>query len=296
MKALRLLIRAVLTLLALLVIVVLGLFLVGRNRLSTAPSVSAAPLTVTNDAESIERGKYLANVSACRGCHGPNLEGTPFQDGAPIGYVPAPNLTSGMGGVAADYSDEAWALAIRHGVAADGRTIVIMPSFHYDSYGDEDLADLIAYLKTVPAVDNDLGARAFQFPGNIIFGVFAYGSWAVNSVDHEAVGGPAPTRGVSAEYGEYLIDIASCGSCHAENLAGNYGQLDTPLGPNLTSLQNDWSRDEFAAAVRSGINRDGEPIDTEMPWQYYGVMDDSDIDALWNYLTSLDVLADGQEE
>lgn len=278
-------------LLALLLVIVLGLFMFGRNRLNNAPTVAASPVTVSEDAESIARGEYLTNVSACGACHGgPDLSGMVFVDEAPIGYVPANNLTSGAGGIGADYTDADWELAIRHGVAADGRTIVVMPSYHYDSYSDDDLADMIAYLKNVPPVDNDLGPRQIMPPGNIIFGVMAYSGWSVNNIEHEAVGSYTPPGDDSAEQGQYLVEIGSCGSCHAENLAGNYGQIEGPLGPNLSTLQETWTRDDFATSLRAGVDPDGNPIDTEMPWQYYGVMSDTDIDALWNYLTSLDVL------
>lgn len=138
--------------------------------------------------------KRLATISSCNGCHGPDLSGDIFIDGAPIGYLPAPNLTGGAGGVGTGYTAEDWARAIRHGVGADGRPLLIMASHHYAAYGDEDLAALIAYLQSLPPVDNDLGQRQIAFPGTIIFGVFGYNDAAsVTKIDHEAVGGDAPT-------------------------------------------------------------------------------------------------------
>ena len=97
---------------------------------------------------------------------------------------------------------------------------------------------------------------------------------------------------ISAEYGNYLVSIASCQSCHAENLAGNYGQLDTPRGPNLTIWPTQYSYDAFAAAVRSGQKPDGTLLDEEMPWSSYARFTDSEMEALWAYLTTLDTLAD----
>ena len=92
-----------------------------------------------------ERGKHLATISGCNGCHGANYQGKDFINEAPIGYVPAPNLTPA--GPVANYTDEDWVKAIRHGIAKDGRVMVIMPSNHYSAYGDDDLAELISYLK-----------------------------------------------------------------------------------------------------------------------------------------------------
>lgn len=283
-------------LIALVLVLAVVLFLVGRSRLNNAPEVAAAPVTVVDDAEAVENGRYFATISSCTGCHGPQLEGTVFVDEAPIGYVPAPNLTSGAGGVGSTYTDADWERAIRHGVNADGEVMVIMSANHYAAYGDEDLGDLIAYLKSAPPVDNELGERQLQFPGNIIFGVLAYDSWAVNRTDHTAVGGPAPTFGETAEYGAYLTNIASCASCHAENLAGNYGQLDSPAGPNLTTWSAEHSREEFATALQTGVLPDGRQLSLEMPWMAYAQMSDTEVGAIWAYLNTLEPLPNNSTE
>jgi cytochrome c553 len=277
-------------LIGLVLILAVVLFLMGRNRLNNAPEVATAPVTVSDDAKSVENGRYLAAISSCTGCHGQQLEGTVFVDEAPIGYIPAPNLTGGTGGVGGRYTDADWERAIRHGINADGEVMVIMSTNHYASYGDEDLADLIAHLKSLPPVDNELGERALQFPGNIIFGVFAYDGWGVNLIDHTAVGGQAPEFGETAEYGKYLIDIASCASCHAENLAGNYGQMDSPRGPNLTNWPAEYSEEEFATALQTGVLPDGRQLSTAMPWPAYAQMSATEVGAIWAYLNTLEPL------
>ena len=285
--------------LGIIVLLVVALFLVGSNRLNNAPDVATSPVDVAADAgadANIENGRYLADISSCSGCHGRGLEGDVFLDEAPIGYIPAPNLTSGSGGVGSSYTDADWEAAIRHGVNADGQVMVIMASDHYAHYGDNDVADLIAYLKSVPPVDNDLGERQLQFPGNIIFGVFAFDGWSVNRIDHEMVGGDAPAFGATAEYGEYLINITSCTSCHAENLAGNYGQLDSPPGPNLTNWPDEWSDTEFATALQTGELPDGRVMSPAMPWMAYGQMSETEIQAIWAYLNTLDALPNNSAE
>lgn len=69
---------------------------------NVCPQVAAAP----DGAESVEHGRYLAAISSCTECHGDQLQGTPFLDEAPIGYVPAPNLTAGAGGVGGELSED----------------------------------------------------------------------------------------------------------------------------------------------------------------------------------------------
>ena len=280
-------------LIVLLVVIVGGLHFVGQSRLNTAPNVTVAAVPASTDEVALERGEHLATISGCRECHAANLAGQEFVNEAPIGYIPAPNLTPG--GVGATYSDEDWARAIRHGVARDGRVITIMASNHYTEYGDDDLADLIAYLKSAPAVENTLEARQIQFPGTIIFGLLAYDAWAVNQITHSAVGGRnAPPLEATAEYGEYLVTITSCGSCHGENLAGNTPDSDSPQGPNITpgGRVNGWTAEDFARAVRAGQTPDGRQLSIEMPWTQYSVMSDTEVQALWVYLQTLEPLPD----
>lgn len=280
-------------LIVLLVVIVGALHFVGQSRLNTAPNVTVAAVPASTDEVALERGEHLATISGCRECHAANLAGQEFVNEAPIGYIPAPNLTPG--GVGATYSDEDWARAIRYGVARDGRVITIMASNHYAEYGDDDLADLIAYLKSVPTVENTLEARQIQFPGTIIFGLLAYDAWAVNQINHSAVGGRnAPPLEATAEYGEYLVSITSCGSCHGENLAGNTPDSDSPQGPNITpgGRVNGWTAEDFARAVRAGQTPDGRQLSIEMPWTQYSVMSDTEVQALWVYLQTLEPLPD----
>ena len=271
------------------IIVILAgvLHFVGSGRLQKAPDVAVKTVEVRNNDETLARGEHLATISSCNGCHGMDLSGTVFNDEAPMGYLPASNLTSGAGGIGMTYTAEDWARAIRHGVGADGRPIMVMSSHHYAEYGDDDLAALIAYLQSVPPVDNELGERNVPFPGTIIFGMLAYDDvTAVNKIDHAAVGGEnAPEMGATAVYGEYLVNIASCGSCHGENLAG---QTD-PNGPQGTDITMDgelqsWSQDDFITAMRSGIAPGGREVNPEMPWRAYAQMTDVELGAIWAFL------------
>lgn len=284
------------------IIVVGGIVMhfVGKNRLENAPEVATKPVAVHNDAEALAAGEIMVNrLSFCSECHGKNLEGQVFFDGELGMYLTAPNLTSGAGGVGADYTDEDWERAIRHGVGADGRVLVIMPSNFYQHYGDEDLGKMIAYLKSVPPVDNDLGTRRIGFPGSAMGGVVGFNDFTrINDIDHEDVGGSAPEAGVTAEYGEYLTKIAICGECHAPNLAGitlAEGEDGPPEGPNLTPGGElaGWNEDDFVNTLRTGQTPSGRQLDEEeMPWPSYSQMSDMELQAIWAYLSGLPALAD----
>ena len=236
-----------------------------------------------------ERGKHLATISGCNGCHGANYEGKDFINEAPIGYVPAPNLTPA--GPVANYTDEDWVKAIRHGIAKDGRLMVIMPSNHYSAYGDDDLAALISYMKTLPPAENKFSSRDIQFPGSIIFGILAYESWPANQIPHDEVGGKiAPIMDESLGYGQYLTRITGCYECHGENLAGKDPDSEGEPGPNITRKGNpgNWNFEEFKKAMQTGQTPEGKILNPEkMPWPHYAVMSDVELKSLWANLNSI---------
>ncbi len=288
-------------LLVLVGIIVVGgaiMHFVGKGRLEKAPEIATKPVAVPGDADAIARGERFVNVvSSCRECHGDNLEGQLFFDGEIGLYVTAPNLTAGAGGIGATNTDADWERAIRHGVGADGRVLFIMPSNFYQHYSDEDLGALIAYLKSVPPVDNDLGARRIGFPGSIMGGVVAFDEIThINGIDHAAVGTFAPAEGATAEYGQYMVSIAACGECHGANLAGIVlaeGEDGPPEGPNLTpgGELGGWSEADFISTLRTGETPSGHELDLEqMPWETFGQMSDMELHAIWAYLHSLPAL------
>ena len=273
------------------------LHFVGLSRLNNAPEVATKPVSVPTDAAALARGEHLVNVvSPCGMCHGENLGGQVFFDGEVGSYVFAANLTAGAGGVGATFSDADWERAIRHGVGGDGRVLVIMPSNFYQHLSDADLGALIAYLKAAPPVDNDLGVRRIGFPGSIMGGTIGFNDFTrINGIDHANVGAKSATEGATAAYGEYLVNIALCGECHAANLAGILGEDGPPPGPNLTPGGDlgDWTEADFMAAIRTGQTPNGRSLDPEMmPWPTFSQMSDTELQAIWTYLQSLPALPD----
>jgi mono/diheme cytochrome c family protein len=281
-------------------IVGVSLHFIGRSRLNVAPEVTTHPVIVPTDSAAIQRGEYLVNaVGQCRLCHGEHLEGSVLIDGEMGMYVPAPNLTGGKGGIGSAFSDADWERAIRHGVGGDDRVLAIMPSNSYSHFSNADLGALIAYLKQIPAVDNELGPRQIGFPGSVMGAVVGFDEFThINGIDHGAVGNaPAPTEGVTVEYGGYLVSVAMCGECHAANLAGIYGDDGPPPGPNLTPAGDlaNWSQDDFVATIRTGQTPEGRKLDPDMmPWNRYGTMSDSDLGAIYLYLSSQPAITNSQ--
>lgn len=94
--------------------------------------------------------------------------------------------------------------------------------------------------------------------------------------------------------GAYLARSSGCVTCHTDianegrALAGG-APLDTPFGsfipPNITpdfsAGIGGWTLDEFARAVRQGINPDGKAYYPAFPYEFYAELSDQDIADLW---------------
>ena len=184
--------------------------------------------------------------------------------------------------------------AIRHGVGRDGKGLFIMPSHHFNELSDEDLGAIIAYLKNVPPVDNEVELKLGI--GLRIISLFEPDFFPARLIDHDAVRPPPPARGVTAEYGEYLTFM--CTLCHGELLSGGTvpGESDAPPAPNLTLLtRSQWSEVDFFKVMRTGVNKFGKQLDPEhMPWDHLAKMTDDELKALWLFLSSLEARKFGQ--
>ena len=122
----------------------------------------------------LERGRYLVtSVAGCFSCHGePDWQapGFPLKAGTEGGgrvwdreglpYVTAPNITPDRETGAGTWTDDMLTRAIREGIGHDGRTLFpLMPYTQYRSMSDADVASIVVYLRSLPALtDEDLRA------------------------------------------------------------------------------------------------------------------------------------------
>jgi mono/diheme cytochrome c family protein len=253
-------------------------------------------IPIPTDRTSVSRGEHLATIFLCRQCHGENLGGAIFPVPVEIAKLAAPNLTSGAGGIGATNTDDDWVRAIRHGVGHDGRGLGGMPSRVFYYLGDQDLGALIAYLKSLPPVDNELPAKSIGPLGRLALVLRQFPQPEVAVIDHDGPRPLVPEPGVSVEYGQYVA--RSCTLCHGVRLNGGY--IRSPdgkllLAPNLTlgGALAFWSEDEFITTLRTGVTPGGSRFRV-MPWQYLGRMADEEMRAVWLFLKSLSALEQGQ--
>jgi mono/diheme cytochrome c family protein len=264
-----------------------AMYVVGGSNIERTYDVPAlASLDVRGDSAQLTRGAHLVDIYGCRDCHGDNLAGNVMEDAPPFRIV-ASNLTSGAGGVGSTYEVDDWNRAIRHGVKPSGRSVLIMPSAAFHRVADRDIEALIAYLRTVPPVDNELPPTTFKPMGRVL------AAGPLKGIDDfevrtEPARADRPEPGPTAEYGEYLAGV--CAYCHGDDMGG---MLEPPGPPGMLPAPSliatgAWSFDEFEHALRTGERPGKEAINPKfMPLALTKTMTDDELRALHTYFGSL---------
>lgn len=277
-----------------LIVIVLAVFFIkGNNLLNQKYAITPENINIPTDAASIARGKHFAQA-ICAGCHGPDLAGMNLLN-APFATIDSANLTPSEYGAGSEFSDADFVRAIRHGVDNKGRPVIVMPANVFWYFSDQDLGDIIAYLRTLPPVDKQQEDPHINVLGKIMIGAGVFGQKIVPAsvIDHASR--PAtPSIGVTAAYGEYLVNVTGCRDCHGTELAGGKntkpGSIDAP---NLTpggDLKN-WSAEQFINTIRSGTAPNGHQLNPDdMPWKTISTYTDDELTAVYLYLQSLQPL------
>ena len=290
--------------------------------LLTAGIANAVPARQFEDP--VEQGKYLTEIAMCSFCHTPfkepyitfeNLTLEELRQGTfdisqtldqdrlfaggheiplgPAGVIVTRNLTSdvetGLGG----WTDEEIKVAIRSGISRDGHQLnPVMPYQLYNAMAESDLDAIVAFLRTLPPIENEIEHEPDQHmlmpefpPVPVIEGIVA----------------PGPSN--VAARGEYLMGgVVLCALCHTpvdettgepimdQFLAGGQpfeGPWGIVYGGNLTPHEATgiatWTDDEIKLVLSSGILHDGRRS-VLMPWKYFTDLTAEDADAIVHYL------------
>jgi mono/diheme cytochrome c family protein len=282
----------VLGLLVGLVVLTVGVvYAITEARLNKTYTIQVEPVSIPTDAAAIERGQHVAVIRLCTDCHGADLAGRVFLDNPVIGRIVTTNLTSGKGGVGGELSNADWVQAIRHGVRPDGKPLLIMPAGEFYYLSDADLGAVIAYVKSLPPVDNELPANKIGPLFRVAMTFMDVVIIPAEVIDHTAQRPISPEVGATVEYGKYLALI--CTSCHGPGFSGGPIPLAPPEFPpalNLTSggeLQG-WTEEMFTNTLRSGVTPSGHQFNNQyMPWKLLGQMTDEELKAVFLFLRSL---------
>ena len=262
---------------------------ISSRRIAKVYTFDDQPLTIPTDSVSVAKGEHFVQaITKCAGCHGDDLAGKVVMNDAVMGRLYAANLTRGKGGIGRGYTDADYVRAIRHGVGRDGRPLLTMPTDAFYYINDQDLANSIAYLKTVPSVDAALPSKRIGILPRALFLMTDFPLVPAENVPHSGSRPPTVPVGPTREYGDYLATTGSCKGCHLKDLSGGVPIGRNVLSANLTPKAiGSWTETDFRKALRNGIRPDGRILSAVMPWPYTRFMTDSEIHALWLYVHSV---------
>ncbi len=232
------------------------------------PLPEAALAGLSGDAA---RGALVFAAAGCASCHTDPLaaedgpEGPVLAGGrrfaSDFGTFVAPNVSpdpvQGIGG----WTDAQIVTAVMRGVSPGGAHYY--PAFPYDAYAKaapQDILDLVAHLRTLPASDRPSAPHEVGFPFSIRRAV---GAWKrlYRSDDWALAGELSP----EATRGRYLVEaLAHCGECHTPRgplgglrrdawLAGAPNPSGEGRIPNITPAALRWSEAEIAEYLSSGF-------------------------------------------
>jgi len=279
--------KLVLTLVLVLGLAVGGVWGASVLKMNRAIRVQERSLAVAADSATLARGRTLATaIGKCQDCHGQDYGGRVFIQDRALGTFIAPNLTQGTGSPVASFTPAMWDAAIRHGVRPDGHMLAFMPSEAYQYLTDQDLMALVAYLRSLPPVEQKVAERTEVGPlGRALYVAGKLPLFAAEVVRHDSVG----VR--TQPLGEYLAYTGGCHACHGIRLAGGPvpgGPPTAPLAPNIGATgMPGWSEADFIKVLRTGIRPDGTTLDPFMPWALTGELSDEELGALYRYLRTV---------
>ncbi|MCP3465064.1 cytochrome c [Bradyrhizobium sp. CCGUVB23] len=238
----------------------------------TAPVALALP--ATSRAPDLVNGQELFNAGGCAACHAvPNQPdrlrlGGGLAIGSPFGTFYAPNISQDPSDGIGRWSEVDFVNAVMKGVSPDGSHY--FPAFPYTSYAHakvDDVRDLFAYLKTLPAVSGRVRDHDLPFPFNIRRNV---GVWKWLFMDGAPFVADA-ARSPQWNRGAYLVNsFGHCAECHSpRNLLGGlitsqrFAGGPSPEGegwvPNITQKGiGDWSEKDIADFLETGDMPEGD--------------------------------------
>jgi cytochrome c2 len=303
-------------LLLLLIIGIIGLLF--YIKLALPKIAKAENMTIVSSPERIERGRYLANhVAVCMDCHstrdwtkfsGPITPGTlgkggelfNQQYGFPGKYI-SKNITPAS---LKKYSDGELYRVITTGVNKDGKAMFpVMPYPYYGKMDPEDIKSIIAYLRSLPAIENEVEESVSDFPMSLI----------INTIPCEATPKQIPSPSNAIAYGAYLVNAAGCMECHTQVKNGQIiPELQLSGGREFTLAQGEilrssnitpddetgiglWTQEAFVQKFKAYLMDSGyvpTPVVqgeymTIMPWTMYAGMSQQDLEAIYSYLHSI---------
>ncbi len=282
------------------------------------PNVGPAiDITVERTPERVERGRYLANsVTVCIDCHstrdwdkfaGPVIEGTFGKGGERFdqtigfpGVYYSRNITPA--GITR-YTDGELFRLITTGVTKEGRAMFpVMPYQHYGQMDPEDIKSIIAYIRSLAPIQNEVQESVSDFPMNFI----------INTIPVKANPQTMPAKSDTLAYGKYMVNASACIECHTKVNKGKIidglefgggrefmlrdGSIvrSANITPDSETGIGSWSKEIFVNRFKMYADSSYKPqavaagqFNSIMPWLMYSKMNMEDLEAIYTYIKSV---------
>ena len=243
----------------------------------TAPERQAPSHWANLGEPNLANGETLFWAGGCASCHAaPDAAGDALKTLAGGQALPSPFGTFHMPNISPDpqHGIGAWTLAqfgdaMTRGVGKDGEHLY--PSFPYNSYArmtPQDINDLFAYLKTLPASANDAPGHDLPFPFSIRL---VLGGWKFLYFDKGEPRVDIANANAQVVRGQYLVEgPGHCGECHTPRdalggfmkgqwLAGGPNPEGEGRVPDLrpeSQAIGSWSEADIANYLETGFTPD----------------------------------------
>ena len=232
---------------------------------------------VTEPAYTPNRANGLTtfNAGGCSSCHAVPGQPDRFRLGgglaipSPFGTFYAPNISPDPVDGIGRWTEAEFVRAVTQGISPTG--FHYFPAFPYTSYQHakvEDIRDLFAYLKALPAVSGKVRDHDVRFPFNIRRNI---GIWKWLFMDGKPLV-PDAARSASWNRGAYLVNsLGHCAECHSprnflggissQRFAGGPNPEGEGWVPNITQKGlDDWSAKDIAYFLETGQMPDGDTV------------------------------------
>ena len=250
----------------------------------TAPSYLSDEMLAGMDNGDASAGERIFNAGGCVSCHAANEAqgderlklGGGLALATPFGTFRAPNISTDEENGIGAWSAGDFANAMLKGVSPDGRHFY--PAFPYPSYArmkPADIADLWAFMKTLPSVEKSNLPHELSFPFNVRRGLGLWKLLFLSSDPVVAIDESDP----KLVLGRYLVEgPGHCGECHTpRNLIGGSDKArwlaggPAPEGdgkiPNITPDSTgigSWSEADSAYSLESGFTPEFDSFGSSM--------------------------------
>lgn len=255
----------------------------------TAPETVDTKLIALLKKPDVTNGELVFHAGGCASCHAaPGAKGEDklvltggHELVSPFGTFVAPNISPSDKGIGS-WTQQQFLNAMMKGVAPDGSHLY--PSFPYTSYAKmqpQDVADLFAFMKTLPKSDNVAAEHQLSFPFNIRRGL---GLWKKLYLSDQPVIALADDATDQLKRGRYLTEsLGHCAECHTpRTIIGGLktdqwmaGAVSAEIGadgkpgivPNITSGKGgigSWSASDIAYSLETGFTPDFDSLGGSM--------------------------------